>query len=655
MPPGPRRKRPRRSEAFLGLHFALEPVPARGHVGADLTRPMVRSLIKTVRPDYILCDAVGPAGLALYPTSAGTRAPGLRGDPLRIWRDVTAGRGVALAVRCAGLEDHEAVRRHTSWARVRPDGKRDRRRASVFGPYVDRRLLPQLKELADRYAVDAVCVDGDGAAVEPDYADAVRRAFRRRTGVRRLPTRPAHKHWPALTRFCRDAFRRSLRHWVDEIHVHAPAMEVAAAGAFAHAMPEPVTANVDFLTAEVPPADSVNAARLIGRCLQRQGKPWDLRLSACRRRPDGTAGSTKSADQVKQEAAVAVALGGGIALSFPQKRDGTVHGWQTDLMAEVARFCRLRRPLCHRAEPVPQVALLYSGRAYYDRGPHVLRPGQGQLDPVHGLLRTLLGLHLAVEVTMPHHLEGRLDAYPLIVVPEWPDLEPDLPQALLAYVERGGNLLLVGPEAARPFAAALGVQFTGEAEARRQYLAFDGRLAAVDALSAAVRIQGPGRPVGRLHEDNEADGAGRPAASVIASGHGRLAAAYLNLGERFARAATGVARRFLAALVRDLFPGPMVEIEGDPPVDVGVTRTPDRLLVNLVNTGGPHADPTVETFDRVPPLGPLTVRVRTGRRPERVYLQPGTRHLPFHFREGAVEVELPRLALHEVVVLEQGG
>jgi len=655
MPARRRKKRPRRKDRFLGIHFAFDAAAERAPIGASVTRPMVRSIIKTVRPDYVQCDAKGTAGLSLYPTDAGNRAPGLARDPLRIWRDVTAARGVALYVCCAGIEDHEAVRRHTSWARVRPDGKRDRQRTSVFGPYVDELLLPQLKELADRYAVEGVCVDGECLAVAPDYAAAVCRAFRKETGVRRLPTRPTHKHWPAFAAFCREAFRRYLRHWVDEMHVHAPSLQVASGGAFAHLMPEPVTADVDFLTADVPPVDSVNAARLAGRCLLRQGKPWDLRLASCRGRPDRACASTKPAEQLKQEAAVVLALGGGVAVSFPQKRDGSIYGWQMDLMAEVARFCRRRQPYCHRAEPVPQIALLYSGRSYYGQGPNLMRPGSGQLDPMQGLLRALLGLHYAVEVTMPHHLAGRIDAYPLIVVPEWSDLEPDLREALLAYVEGGGNLLVVGPAAARTFDAALGVTFKGDGQDREQYLAFDGHLAAIDTVSATVRIKGSARPVGRLYDDNEAKGDGRPAASVIEYGEGRIAATYLNLGERFAHAATSVARRFLGALVRELFPKPIVEIAADVPVDVVVARTGGQLAVNLVNTGGPHADPTVETFDRVPPLGPMKVRVRTGRPPERVYLQPGTRHLPFHFRDGAAEVELPRLDIHEVIFLEQGS
>jgi len=648
-----RKKRPRRKDCFLGIHFIAEPSGTRGPVASAVTRPMIRSIVEAIEPDYVQCDAKTPDGLALYPTEVGTPMRGLARDLLRLWRDVTAARGIALYVRLPGMVDPEAVRRHRSWARTRADGKRDRRCVSVFSPYTDDLLLPELKELADRYRLDGVCVDGECAAVAPDYTPAVRNAFRKETGVRRLPTRPTQKHWPALADFCRDAFRRHLRRWVDEMHVHAPELEVASGSAFGHGMPEPVTADVDYLTAAVPPNDSVRAARLLGRCLQHQGKPWDLRLSACRRRPDGGCGTAKSADQVKQEAAVALALGGGVAVALPLKRDGTVYAWQIDATAEVADFCRRRQPQCHGGEPVPQIALLFANRAYDAQGPHLMRPGDGQLDAVRGLLDTLLGFQDAVDVTMPHHLAGRFDAYPLIVVPEWTDLEGNLVASLLAYAEGGGNLLVVGPDAARPFADALGVTFKGKARPREQYLAFDGRLAAVHAPSATVQIKGPADPVGRLYEANEAKGNGRPAASVIDYGDGRVAATYLNLGEGFGHAATGVARRFFRSLVRGLFPKPMVTIADDVPIDVSVVHIGGQLVVHLVNTGGPHADPTVETFDRVPRLGPLAVRVRTDRRPERVYLQPGTRHLPFHFKDGAAEIELPRLDIHEVIVLEQ--
>jgi hypothetical protein len=567
---------------------------------------------------------------------------------------VTAGRGVGLVVRYAGLRDAEVASHHAAWARMAPGRHRDRRTVSVFSPYVDDLLLPQLKELARTYRLDGVVVDGDCWALEADYGKEVGRAFRHETGVRRVPTKPSHKHWPEFADFCREGFRRYLCRYVDELHVVAPECEVASAAAFSHMMPEPVTADVDFLTARVDSLDSVNAARLAGRCLRGQGRPWSLELDACRARPGQACASTKTADQLKQEAAVVLALGGGVAVGLPQRADGSTYAWQMDLAADLATFCRQRRPFCHRAEPVPEIALLCCGRSYYRKGPDLMRPWSGQLDAMQGILQALIGLHYSVEVTMNHHLAVRRDVFPLIVVPEWDDLPPGVCADLLAYVEGGGNLLALGPGAARPFAQALGAAFDGDDEVREQWLAYEGRLAAVKALAAPVHLKGAARAVGRLYDDNEAVGDGRPAGSVIEFGGGKIAAAYLNLGEGFTRAATSVARRFLGALVRELLPRPLVELDRDLPVDVVVNRIEGHLAVNLVNTGGPHADPRVDTFDRVPAVGPLKVRVRA-ERPERVFLQPGNRHLPFNSREGAVEIDLPRLDLHAVILLEEGA
>jgi len=655
MPARRRKKRPRREDAFFGIHFEGHPAADAKVAGSNVTRPMARHVIKKVRPDYVQCEAKGPSGLSAYPTKVGYPGKGLTRDPLRIWRDVTRARGVGLYGVVSGLRDREAAHRHTSWARVGPDGKRDGDRVSLFSPYLEELLLPQLRELAEGYGLDGACLDGECDALAADYGDAVESAFRKATGVRRLPAGPDHKHWPEFVAFCREAFLAYLGRYVDDVHAVAPEFEMGSTGAFAHLMPQPVTVGVDYLTASVAPLDSVNAARLAGRCLAGRGKPWDLRLSAARHRPGRPCASSKTAAQLKQEAAVVLALGGGVSVALPLRPDGGVYEWQVDLMAEVAEFCRKRRPYCHRADLVPQVALLGGAMQADGTGPSLLAPGAADLVAFQGVLRTLLGLHYAVDVVMPHDLAGRAHTYPLIVVPEGAHLDAALRQKLLTYGMGGGRMLVLGPAEARPFADALGLTFKDDADTvRDQWLAFDGQLAAVRSPSADVRLKGSAAPRGRLYDDNEAKGEGRPAAAVIDYGEGRIAATCLDLGEPFARAATSVARRFLDGLVRELLPKPMVELPGDPPVDVTVTRLDGHLAVHLVNTGGPHADRTVDTFEQVPPLVPLEVHVRTSRRPERVLLQPGSRHLPFHYRDGAVEVALPRLDLHEIVVIEDG-
>ena len=49
---------------------------------------------------------------------------------------------------------------------------------SFFGPYADKLLIPQLRELAGDYGVDGAWVDGECWASMPDYGAAALKAFR---------------------------------------------------------------------------------------------------------------------------------------------------------------------------------------------------------------------------------------------------------------------------------------------------------------------------------------------------------------------------------------------------------------------------------------------------------------------------------------------
>ena len=150
----------RRNQSFFGIHFDFHAGADCNEVGINTTPEMIHAIIDMVHPDYIQTDCKGHAGYSSYPTLAGNPAPGIIGDPLRIWRDVTAERGVALYMHYSGVWDTRAVELHPEWAVTRADGTRDKNQTSVFGLYSDRLLIPQMKELAGKYGVDGVWVDG---------------------------------------------------------------------------------------------------------------------------------------------------------------------------------------------------------------------------------------------------------------------------------------------------------------------------------------------------------------------------------------------------------------------------------------------------------------------------------------------------------------
>jgi hypothetical protein len=604
-------KRLKRAESFFGIHFDFHAGKDCTEIGKNVTREMVENIIHQVQPDYLQIDCKGHPGLSSYPTKVGNQAPGFVGDPLRLWRQVTAEHGVALYMHYSGVWDSEAIRRHPEWGVVNADGKTNDRATSRFGPYADQLLIPQLRELAGEYGVDGAWVDGDCWASVPDYSEPALKAFREASGIETVPRKGGEPHWFEFLQFHREAFRRYLRHCIAEVKRTNPDFQYCSNWAFTDHMPEPVSAPLDFLSGDYAPDDSVNSARLSGRYLTRQGTPWDLMAWSFSRNKTKDGRNQKTAVQLQREAAVVLALGGGFQAYFKQKRDGSIYDERVPVMAEVAKFCRARQALCHHATQVPQVAILFSTAAHYRKINGLF---SRDLARMSGALQALLEGQYSVELLGEHHLTGRLAEYPLIVIPEWEYLEPGFKAELTAYVKGGGNLLLIGPKTATLFQAEL------------------------DAVrSDAVRRSLPA-------PDNQ------PPASIAEFGRGRIATVPFAFGQRYATAPTEGARQFLNDLARQLFPKPLVEVKGSPYVDVVINRLGPKLAINLVNTAGPHRQEPI--LDSLPPVGPLDVTIRQTSRPTKVTLEPVGLSLAFEHRNGETHLTVPKVDIHEILLVE---
>lgn len=446
--------RMKRADAFLGIHFDFHAGDDCDRVGARTTPEMVEMVIDKVQPDYIQIDCKGHRGYSSYPTKVGNPAPGFVGDPLRVWRDVTRERGIALFMHYSGVWDYHAVATHPEWAAVNADGKPNGKATSVFGPYVDRLMIPQLRELAGEHGVDGVWVDGDCWGTTPDYGRTAVRKFCKQTGAESAPRKAGEPYWNQWMDFHRDGYRRYVRHYVDALKSSHPEFQVISNWAFSDHMPEAVSADVAGLSGDFSPDNSVNSARFAGRCLEDQGVPWDLMSWSFSRKTR----KQKPAVQLMQEAAVVLALGGGYQAYFKQDRDGAVRDpAEMNVMAEVAQFCRDRQAYCHRSVAVPQIALLYSTAGHYRESPRLFHwVGSNGVAVLRKALTQILQNQYGVQILSEHHLKGKMSQWPVIIVPGWKYLEPSFRDELAAYAKNGGRLLLIGPGPAKLFEAEPG-------------------------------------------------------------------------------------------------------------------------------------------------------------------------------------------------------
>jgi hypothetical protein len=649
-------ERLRRSDSFLGIHFDFHAGEDCNEIGKSVTPEMVKSILTLVRPDYVQIDCKGHRGLSSYPTKAGNPAPGFTQDPLNIFREVTAEQGVALYCHYSGVLDAEAVKQHPEWAIQGADGKiggADGRVTSVFGPYVDKLLIPQLKELSDIYKIDGIWIDGECWGTERDFQPSVKEKFKSWTGIQTIPISERDPGWFEYSQFCREGFRQYVNHYVDELHAHNPNFQIASNWAYSSFMPEEVKSNVDFLSGDIVPTNSLNSARLESRVLAKQGKPWDLMAWSFTINWDDVPGfqSPKSAVQLQQEAAEVLAQGGGFQVYFQQNRDASVNLSEMKVMADIAKFCRARQKFCHKSVSVPQIGLVLSTDAYYRKIKGLFSAGSDGMNAFRGILQSLLESQHAVDIVLEHQLEEDINRYPLLIYPEWEYINPEFREKLIGYVENGGNLLIIGPASTRHFRQELGIQPNDSVSERVNRLEFNGRWASIKSASQFVNPAENVILFGNLNFNKLNNEIFSPAGSIRKLGKGQIAGVYLNLGERYLNGKVTVARDFLHELVSIIFPDAMVSVRGSHDVDVSVNRINGKLAINLVNTVGPNANSNVYVYDDIPPIGPLQVEVLLDKKPGSVTIEPSRQSLKVNYENGHLKVIIPRLEIHEILLI----
>jgi hypothetical protein len=78
-----------------------------------------------------------------------------------------------------------------------------------------------------------------------------------------------------------------------------------------------------------------------------------------------------------------------------------------------------------------------------------------------------------------------------------------------------------------------------------------------------------------------------------------------------------------------------------------------KLLVNLINRGsGETLSPSRSIVEELPPIENVVVRIARSQRPQSVSAVPNDLKIDWSYRDGWVKVNVPRVEIHRVVVVE---
>ncbi|MFH0759483.1 MAG: hypothetical protein V2B15_19505 [Bacteroidota bacterium] len=636
----------RRADCYFGVHFDLHATEDITDAGRTLTPEMIDTFLALVRPDFIQIDCKGHPGISSYPTRVGYPVKGFQKDPLKLWREVTEKNNVGLYMHFSGVWDNKVVKEHPDWAVVHSNGEKSRQKTSFFSPYLDTYFIPQLKELSD-YGVDGAWVDGECWAVETDYGEASLEQFTRETGITDIPEKPTDKYYPEFIAYTRGLFREHMTKYVDAIHAYNPGFQITSNWAYSSMMPEKVTVGLDFLSGDVTPQNGVYRSAFEARCLAPQGKAWDLMAWGFSWNGGEMPLSVKTPVQLQQEAAQIIAMGGGVQFYYQQNRDLSIKPWLGQIIAELASFCRDRQPFCHKAAAIPQIALLYPTVSYLK---NASKPFANPTEPLEGALNLILDGQYAVEILMEHHLSGKMDRYPVIVIPECDDLEARFMDELNDYVKGGGHLLIIGVKTTRLFEKELGIKSISPATEGVTFIESSGRIGSLRSDLVSVELMTGAKTLSTFYEGSDFRFRGDQIASSVNSlGKGSVTGIYFDAGSAYLKYKTPVLCDFIGDHLNDIFQDQLVEVAGSDLVHVAVNTLNNHMYVNLINVAGEHTNQHAIAFDEIPSLKDLTVRIKTSQKPSRIVLQPDHTELKFDFQDGISTVAIPELSIHSIL------
>ena len=640
-----------RSECFFGVHLDIQPTGSATMLGRDVTEAMVADFLDQVGPDFVNYDCKGIYGYMSYPSRL-QKSPGIATDSLRVWRKLTAARGIALHAHFCGLWDELAAAEHPDWTVRLADGTRDKTRMSLFSPYTEKLMVPLLLEAADKYDLDGAWVDADDWYVAPDYCDAARDRFHRKTGLSSLPAKPADPGWDAFLEVMRAAYREHLSFYLGEVRKRHPRFQLAANWFYTASSPERPTIGVDYLTGDFE--EGVATSRLEARYMASTGKVWDLMPWGFHADGKDLAGTEPrlfyaTELDLKQQISSIIAQGGGVEPYYIPTMTGAIDPRLTRTVAGLAKYARARQAVCHHSQSVPQIAILHSKHSLYANAPQPFG-NEPERDKAKGVLEALLGCQYSVDLLPDWRLTDPADTtasrYPLIVVPDWSDIGADAHRALTDLARRGTAVIVVGAANVRLFSQELAVKPIGEPAVQRSWLATDTTLCNVTGLWQSIEPAGAETILSRYPDFDTAAGNDVPAATLAGIGKGQIIGIAGPIGQMFNFARQPGLRDILRQMVDRLFQ-PKYRIIAPSSIEVALRSLQGAEYLHLLNSSNAATSEHPYTVDYVPVIDAIKIIApKSAGRPRSVF-----ENLPLDIRDTdhGTEIVVRGLALHDAL------
>jgi len=652
---------------FFGIHHDLHANPSDLGLGRDLTHEHLKERLLRSKPDWIQCDCKGHAGWTSWFTEVGSQAPNITRDSVRIYRDVTKELGIRLGMHYSGVWDSRAIQLHPEWGRIDENGNRDPNNTCRLSSYDDELMIPQMLELIDKYDVDGFWVDGENWAARACWCERCTAEFTRRTGIQTIPHHKTDAYWQEWQAFHRDLFVEHVTKYTNAIHQRKPECMVCSNWMYTVRQPDPITAPVDYLSGDFDWCWGADRAAVEGRVLDCRNKTWDLMAwSFLKTGPmndideQGTPWITKTPLHLCQEVAEVVALGGAVMLYDNPQRSGWITSWHADLYATVAEFCRARKEVCFQTQTIPQAAILHLASHFYSKNDDLFNYGIAA-QPLEGALHALLETHRSTDILTEDAALERLDAYPLVVVPEQTHLSQRLLEKLTSYVKEGGNLFLSGIHLARECPELAGVQPETEDDTLPK---LPEQQICLPLGITAIPVGGKWRKVVPLLQTEvwatrmtQQEPGKNDTDQVLVTnrklGKGQVTAVHGDLFNNYYLGHFPQLRRFIAELIHRMNVPWMIEVNASPRLEIILRQKGNRRMVNILNRGaGETFSPRRVMLEELPFIEDISIRIRCEVKPAKITAPFEPTDIQWEWHDGWTSIWVEKLHIHNTIIIE---
>jgi hypothetical protein len=338
-----------------------------------------------------------------------------------------------------------------------------------------------------------------------------------------------------------------------------------------------------------------------------------------------------------------------------------------DLIGKTYARVESREPWLIDAKPVAQIALLTQ--------PPV-NPANN-LDPIggsdEGATRMLTQLKHQFNIV---NESSNWDAYELLVLPDTIALSDSLTKKLRRYIADGGKILASGtsglsPDGSELLLPELGIKPQGLSPFTSTYIRFGGQIneAVPDTdhvmYDRSVRVLA-GKGTTSLatvvepyferswdhfssHFQTPPD---QPSKFSAAVQNGQTAYIAYPIFNAYAIHANLPCRWLVSALIDRLIPDPLLRVTAPSSTETSVTRQGKRTIVHLLQYCPERRGKDLDIIEDIVPLYDVKLSLKLTKKPAAVYIAPAKQPIEFEYTNGRVELVVPEINGHAMVVFE---